>query len=149
MAGTLSYKMVFDPKIISDVDNYLQDQKWKVKKESQKYEVFIKIEEKTYKGFAVIFTENKKGWIQEQLKTLDSAHYTAKIHAKIRKHLIEQETMKFVDSLEANNPEVKNSVAALYMPLNQKHVKKRVSSTQHIHIQQDKPRTRMTELPLL
>jgi hypothetical protein len=33
--------------------------------DGRQYEIFLKIEEKVYKGFAVIFTENTKGWVKE------------------------------------------------------------------------------------
>lgn len=36
-----------------------------MKDNEKQYEIFIKTEEKTYKGFAVIFTENIKGWVKD------------------------------------------------------------------------------------
>ncbi|CAD8121676.1 unnamed protein product [Paramecium sonneborni] len=147
-SNLLSYNKIFDQSVVSNIENYLQDHKWKMMKDNDKqYEIFLKIEEKTYKGFAVIFTESIKGWVKEQFKQLESdKKIDSKIKAKIRKQLIQHETINFVNKLEENNPEVKDSVASLYMPLQQL-ILKRSKSIRDIQNAQIVPRNRKTEMP--
>ncbi|CAD8122639.1 unnamed protein product [Paramecium sonneborni] len=147
-SNLLSYNKIFDQSVVSNIENYLQDHKWKMMKDNDKqYEIFLKIEEKTYKGFAVIFTENIKGWVKEQFKQLESGkQLDQKIKAKIRKQLIQHETINFVNKLEENNPEVKDSVASLYMPLQQL-ILKRSKSIRDLQNTQIEPRMRKTEVP--
>ncbi|CAD8196125.1 unnamed protein product [Paramecium pentaurelia] len=146
-SNQLSYNKIFDQNVVSNIENYLQDHKWKMMKDNDKqYEIFLKIEEKTYKGFAVIFTENIKGWVKEQFKQLESGNQLdSKIKAKIRKQLIQHETINFVNKLEENNPEVKDSVASLYMPLQQL-ILKRSKSIRDMQNAQHEPKMRKPEI---
>lgn len=50
----------------------------------------------------MIFSESKQGWIKDQLKTLASSHpdLDEKIQAKIRKQIIQHETINYVNKLE-------------------------------------------------
>ncbi|CAK57375.1 unnamed protein product (macronuclear) [Paramecium tetraurelia] len=143
----LSYNKIFDQRVVSNIENYLQDHNWKTMKDNEKqYEIFLKIEEKTYKGFALIFTENTKGWVKKQFKQLESGNkLDSKIKAKIRKQLIQHETINFVNKLEETNPDVKYSVASLYMPLQQL-ILKRTKSNQGN--QQDQPKIQKSEVEL-
>ncbi|KAM3132153.1 hypothetical protein pb186bvf_015748 [Paramecium bursaria] len=143
----LSYTKIFDPLIVSNIENYLQDQRWKVKKDNLQYEIFLKIEEKSYKGFAVIFTESANGWIKDQIKMFNNnQNLDSRIQAKIRKQIIQNETLNFVNKLEENNPEMRQSVASLYMPLSQSQFKK-AKSIQHIASIEDITPSRRSEIP--
>lgn len=83
----------------------------------------MKIEENNYKGFVVIFTEDSKGWIKDQVKSLSSnklidvnKSLDLEIQRKIKKSILAHETIKYINKLEETHPEMRNSVASLYMP---------------------------------
>ena len=52
-----SYTSIFkNPKLIGHIENHLQDpNKWHLNESKAQYEVFMKMEEKSFKGFVVIF----------------------------------------------------------------------------------------------
>lgn len=71
----------------------MQDQnKWKLADSNSSYEVFVKMEEKYFKGFFVIF---QSGWFRYDSKSLDANQWS-----KIRKTFLKQETTQFLDKLE-------------------------------------------------
>ncbi len=70
--GTLQYTKIFqsnDP-LLKHIENYLSDvNRWQLNdlESDNQYEVFMKLKQQKFKGFAVIFQE---GWIKNQQQAL-------------------------------------------------------------------------------
>ena len=66
----------------------------------------MKTEEKSFKGFVVVFQQRQESWIKNQLKALQTQEndtnnnkLTEDIQRRIRKSVIEHETITFVSKL--------------------------------------------------
>ncbi|CAD8073508.1 unnamed protein product [Paramecium primaurelia] len=105
-----SYTSIFKNKnLIQHIENQLQDQnKWKLTDSNSTYEVFMKMEEKYFKGFFVIF---QQGWFRYNQKSLDANQWQ-----KLRKSFLQQETNQYLDKLEQKHPQLKNSVVQMFKP---------------------------------
>ncbi|CAD8077401.1 unnamed protein product [Paramecium sonneborni] len=105
-----SYTSIFKNKnLIQHIENQLQDQnKWKLSDSNATYEVFMKMEEKYFKGFFVIF---QQGWFRYSQKSLDANQWN-----KLRKSFLQQETNQYLDKLEQKHPQLKNSVVQMFKP---------------------------------
>ncbi|CAD8154379.1 unnamed protein product [Paramecium octaurelia] len=105
-----SYKSMFKNKnLLQHIENQLQEQnQWKLTDSNSSYEVFMKMEEKYFKGFFVIF---QQGWFRYDQKELEANQWN-----KLRKKIIQSETKQYLDKLEQKHPQLKNSVVQMFKP---------------------------------
>ncbi|CAD8079707.1 unnamed protein product [Paramecium sonneborni] len=106
-----SYKSIFrNQDLLQHIENQLQEQnQWILKDSNAPYEIFMKMEEKYFKGFFVIF---QQGWFRyDHQKELDASQWN-----KLRKTIMESETKLYLDKLEQKHPQLKNSVIQMFKP---------------------------------
>ncbi|CAK67167.1 unnamed protein product (macronuclear) [Paramecium tetraurelia] len=111
-----TYKQIFtsNQQMLQSIENYISNAKWKLTQQEEdqnkQYEIFIRKEEKQFKGFSLILLENE--WVRK--KTLPPTNGKT-----VRKQLLQTETMDYIKKLEEFNPDIRNSVVAMYMPQTQ------------------------------
>ncbi|CAD8199220.1 unnamed protein product [Paramecium octaurelia] len=111
-----TYKQIFNSNqsMIQTIETYISNSKWKLNQqedESNKiFEIFIRKEEKQFKGFTLIVSEND--WVRRKAQPPNSGNL-------VRQQLLQTETMDYIKKLEEFNPDIRNSVVAMYMPQTQ------------------------------
>ncbi|KAM3128033.1 hypothetical protein pb186bvf_019879 [Paramecium bursaria] len=91
-----SYTSIFkNPTHINHIENHLQDHnKWHLNESKAQYEVFMKMEEKSFQGFVVIF---QQGWFSYDSKSLIM---DIKMQNKLQKSMQLSESIFYFDNLE-------------------------------------------------
>ncbi|CAD8211408.1 unnamed protein product [Paramecium octaurelia] len=111
-----TYKQIFtsNQQMLQSIENYISNAKWKLTQQEEdqnkQFEIFIRKEEKQFKGFSLILLENE--WVRKKTQPPTNGK-------TIRQQLLQTETMDYIKKLEEFNPDIRNSVVAMYMPQTQ------------------------------
>ncbi|CAK89274.1 unnamed protein product (macronuclear) [Paramecium tetraurelia] len=108
-----TYKQIFiqNQQMLQNIENYISNAKWKLTQQEEDqnkpYEIFIRKEEKHFKGFTLILLENE--WVRKKTQPPTNGK-------TIKQQLLQTETLDYIKKLEEFNPDIRNSVVAMYMP---------------------------------
>ncbi|CAD8201785.1 unnamed protein product [Paramecium pentaurelia] len=107
----MTYSQLFqNEELLKYIENFLQEQNI-LRDSDQQYQVFMKMEERSFKGFFIIF---QQGWFKYDQKKFDLSDPS--LQKELQKQIIQQETIRFIDNLEQNNPQILNSVVQMFKP---------------------------------
>jgi hypothetical protein len=93
--GQLKYNKIFgnNTTLISQIENYLQDTNLLGVKNVNDYmdsfyEIFVKTEEQSFKGFVVVFQLRQDAWVRNQQKSLSGEVINLDLQRRIKKSML-------------------------------------------------------------